>query len=51
MKIYHYTQLNTWDEIKEGSYKLHNIPELAADRRIGKQDSEAFSTGAVFALL
>lgn len=51
MKIYHYARIEDWEGIKNGSHKSGRIPGLAANRRVGRENKEAWSTGAVFGLL
>lgn len=51
MKIYHYTKLENWQDIKEGSYQSKDRPGLGAIKQMGKYDPEAFETGAIWALL
>lgn len=51
MKIYHYTSLSDWEEIKQGSYVSNHKPGLGANRRVGRVNNEAWNTTAVFALL
>lgn len=51
MKVYHYTEIKDWKDIKAGSYRSKNIPGLGANRRVGREDREAWNTGAVFCFL
>ncbi len=51
MKIYHYVRAEDWNDIKNGSYLTNDQPGLGANRRVGREDTEAWNTGAVFGLL
>jgi hypothetical protein len=51
MKVYHYTRVQDWKNIKSGSYKSGGLPGLGATHRLGKDDTEALRTGAVFCFL
>lgn len=51
MKVYHYARARDWEEIKNGSYRSGGLPGLGASHRVGKEDIEAWSTGAVFCFL
>ncbi|MFA5413049.1 MAG: hypothetical protein WC348_00715 [Patescibacteria group bacterium] len=51
MKIYHYSHFDYWRDIKRGSWKSKEKPGLGAHRRMGREDTEAWEAGAVFALL
>ncbi len=51
MKVYHYSHFDYWRDIKRGSWKSKDKPGLGAHRRMGREDMEAWKTGAVFALL
>jgi len=51
MKIYHYTRIDKWDDIKRGSWKSREKPGLGASRRLGRTDLEAWETAGVFGLL
>ncbi|OGH10812.1 MAG: hypothetical protein A3B38_03875 [Candidatus Levybacteria bacterium RIFCSPLOWO2_01_FULL_36_13] len=51
MVVYHYSQIDKWNEIVRGSYRSSDQPGLGACRRMGHSDQEAWETSAVFALL
>ena len=50
-KVYHYTRLENWIDIQNGSWKSKKIPGLGASKRLGKVHEEAFDTTAVWAFL
>ena len=51
MKVYHYTHFKNWHHIQKGSWESGGEPGLGASRRMGKEDMDAWKTGAVFTLL
>lgn len=53
MKIYHYTDLSSWEGIKHGSWKSGNEPGLGDNLRVCKLygEDEGARSGAVFGLL
>ncbi|MDD5731881.1 MAG: hypothetical protein PHU42_03255 [Patescibacteria group bacterium] len=51
MKVFHYTSLDNWRNIKRGSYKSDDKPGLGAIHNMGRGYDEAWETKAVFALL
>jgi hypothetical protein len=51
MKVYHYARARDWKDIKNGSYKSRGLPGLGASHRVGKEDMDAWNTGAVFCFL
>ncbi len=50
MKAYHYTKLENWFPIKNGSGKTRGVPGLAATKRLGSVNPKAYEAGAVFCL-
>lgn len=51
MKVYHYSRLDKWEDIENGSWESKNKPGLATNNRMGHADNEAYNCRAVFALL
>lgn len=48
MKVYHYTWLDKWEKIKEGSWESGHKPGLGAILRVGLKDMRAWETTAAF---
>ena len=44
MKLYHYSKIDNWDEIKEGSWVSEDRPGLGANLRMGCEDEGAKET-------
>ena len=51
MKVYHYTHIERWPEIKSSLQTEGHKTGLVAHRQLGKVNNEAWNTKAVFALL
>lgn len=51
MKLYHYSKIDNWDEIKEGSWVSEDRPGLGANLRMGIEDEGAKETLGLWAFL
>lgn len=51
MKIFHYANIDDWEEMKHRYETMGESVCLRASRRVGKEFAEAWNTGAVFGLL